>query len=182
MNISMSGKNENIHPPDSFLHYSGPVDYEKLNILLKDLMQAGEFTELDKVTGKRVYGIVVEILENIIKYSESEIPEKHAGEPSISVEKSDGRIFIKAGNAVRTADAEKIIHKIDEVNNLQENALKELYEKRVNEESKKDATGAGLGLILIKLKSGYKISWNMRNIEEGFDFLEISITVDHCLK
>lgn len=178
----MPGKNGNIPPPDSFLHYSGPVDYEKLNILLKDLMQSGEFTELDKVTGKRVYGIVVEIIENIIKYSESEIPEKHAGEPSISVEKKDGRVFIRAGNAVRTADAERIIHKIDEVNNLRENALKELYEKKVNEESKKDATGAGLGLILIKLKSGYEISWNMRKIEEGYDFLEITITVDHYLK
>lgn len=178
----MSGKNENIHSPDSFLHYSGPVDYEKLNILLKELMQAGEFAELDKVTGKRVYGIVVEILENIIKYSESEIPAKHAGEPSISIEKKSGRILIKADNAIRTADAEKIIHKIDEVNNLSENALKDLFEKRVNEESKKDATGAGLGLILIKLKSGSEISYKIRKLEEGIDFLEITIEVDNNLQ
>ncbi len=178
----MSEKNENIHSPDSFLHYSGPVDYEKLNILLKELMQAGEFAELDKVTGKRVYGIVVEILENIIKYSESEIPAKHAGEPTISIEKKCGRIFIKADNAIRTADAEKIIHKIDEVNNLSENALKDLFRKRVNEESKKDATGAGLGLILIKLKSGSEISYTIRKLEEGFDFLEITIAVDNHLQ
>lgn len=178
----MPEKNGNIQPPDSFLYYSGPVDYEKVNVLLKELIRAGEFSELNKVTGKRVYGIVVEILENIIKYSESEIPVKDAGEPSISVEKKDDKIFIKAGNKVRSDDGEKIIHKIDEVNYLNGNALKDLFEKRVNEESKKDATGAGLGLILIKMKSGYEISYNMRKLEEGFDYLEITITVDNYLQ
>lgn len=178
----MPGKKGNIPPPDSFLYYSGPVDYEKLNILLKELMQAGEFTELHKVTGKRVYGIVVEILENIIKYSESEIQTNNTGDPSISVEKKEDRIFIKAGNTIRSDVAEKIIHKIEEVNNLQENALKDLYEKRINEEYKKDATGAGLGLILIKLKSGYEIAYTIEKLETGLDFLEITIAVDNYLR
>ena len=175
----MPGKNGNIPPPESLLYYSGPVDYDKLNMLLKELMQAVEFSELDKVTGKRVYGIVVEILENIIKYSESGFNEKHAGEPSISVEKKEDRIFIKAGNTVRREVAERIINKIQEVNNLREKALKDLYEKRINEESKKDATGAGLGLILIKLKSGYEISYTLEKLEKDLEFLEITIAVDN---
>ena len=178
----MPEENGNINSSDSFLHYSGPVDYEKLNILLKELMEAGEFTELDKVTGKRVYSIVVEILENIIKYSETETTAKHQGEPSISIEKAEGRIFIKAGNSVRRDDAERIILKIEEVNNLRESALKDLFERRINEESKKDATGAGLGLILIKMKSGYEITYNMRKLEEGFAYLEITIKVDNYLQ
>ncbi len=178
----MPGHDCNIPPSGSFLSYSGPVDYEKLNTILRELMQAGEFAELDKVTGKRVYAIVVEILENIIKYSESEIPTKLTGEPSISVEKKEERIFIKAGNTVRSDFARKIIRRIEEVNNLRENALKDLYEKRINEESKKDATGAGLGLILIRLKSGYEISYSLKKIENDLDFLEITIEVDNYIR
>ncbi len=178
----MPGHDCNIPPSGSFLSYSGPVDYEKLNTILRELMQAGEFAELDKVTGKRVYAIVVEILENIIKYSESEIPTKLTGEPSISVEKKEERIFIKAGNTVRSDFARKIIRRIEEVNNLRENALKDLYEKRINEESKKDATGAGLGLILIRLKSGYEISYSLKKIEKDLDFLEITIEVDNYIR
>jgi len=178
----MPGHDCNIPPSGSFLSYSGPVDYEKLNTILRELMQAGEFAELDKVTGKRVYAIVVEILENIIKYSESEIPTKLTGEPSISVEKKEERIFIKAGNTVRSDFARKIIRRIEEVNNLRENALKDLYEKRINEESKKDATGAGLGLILIRLKSGYVISYSLKKIENDLDFLEITIEVDNYIR
>ena len=178
----MPGHDCNIPPSGSFLNYSGPVDYEKLNTILRELMQAGEFAELDKVTGKRVYAIVVEILENIIKYSESEIPTKLTGEPSISVEKKEERIFIKAGNTVRSDFARKIIRRIEEVNNLRENALKDLYEKRINEESKKDATGAGLGLILIRLKSGYEISYSLKKIENDLDFLEITIEVDNYIR
>jgi hypothetical protein len=178
----MPGHDCNIPPSGSFLSYSGPVDYEKLNTILRELIQAGEFAELDKVTGKRVYAIVVEILENIIKYSESEIPTKLTGEPSISVEKKEERIFIKAGNTVRSDFARKIIRRIEEVNNLRENALKDLYEKRINEESKKDATGAGLGLILIRLKSGYEISYSLKKIENDLDFLEITIEVDNYIR
>lgn len=178
----MPGHDCNIPPSGSFLSYSGPVDYEKLNTILRELMQAGEFAELDKVTGKRVYAIVVEILENIIKYSESEIPTKLTGEPSISVEKKEERIFIKAGNTVRSDFARKIIRRIEEVNNLRENALKDLYEKRINEESKKDATGAGLGLILIRLKSGYEISYSLKKIEKDLDFLEITIEVYNYIR
>lgn len=178
----MPGHDCNIPPSGSFLSYSGPVDYEKLNTILRELIQAGEFAELDKVTGKRVYAIVVEILENIIKYSESEIPTKLTGEPSISVEKKEERIFIKAGNTVRSDFARKIIRRIEEVNNLRENALKDLYEKRINEESKKDATGAGLGLILIRLKSGYEISYSLKKIEKDLDFLEITIEVDNYIR
>lgn len=178
----MPGHDCNIPPSGSFLSYSGPVDYEKLNTILRELIQAGEFAELDKVTGKRVYAIVVEILENIIKYSESEIPTKLTGEPSISVEKKEERIFIKAGNTVRSDFARKIIRRIEEVNNLRENALKDLYEKRINEESKKDATGAGLGLILIRLISGYEISYSLKKIEKDLDFLEITIEVDNYIR
>jgi len=50
-----------------FLDYSGMVDHETIDRLLKTLKKSKEFLSLDKTTGKRLYAVLVECLENIAK-------------------------------------------------------------------------------------------------------------------
>ena len=52
-----------------FFDYTGMVDHETINRLMKSLKESKEYISLDKTTGKRVYSILVECLENIAKHS-----------------------------------------------------------------------------------------------------------------
>jgi len=160
-----------------FLNYTGPVDYAKINHLLNDLKHSRGFMNLDKVTGNRVYGLVVECLENIVKYSAKPDAGVLHSESSISVASQNGLVVIKAGNTIENDQAGKIILQIDEINNLANNGLNDMFEKQINKLIEQDESGAGLGLILMKLKSGNEIAYHITSLEGGYSYLELTISV-----
>ncbi len=51
------------------MDYHGPVDFSVIELLLNNLKKTKAFTAFNKTTGKRVYSLVVECLENISKHS-----------------------------------------------------------------------------------------------------------------
>jgi len=164
-----------------FLNYTGPVDYNRIDLLLNDLKESPGFMTINKVTGRRVYAIVVECLENIIKYSAKESTGKLNIEPAISVIKRNNKIIIKSGNFVDAYRTDKIIQKIDEINSLDNDALDLMFEKQINKTNEKNDNGAGLGLIMMKLKSGNKIAFNVIRLKEGYSYLELTISVNEYL-
>ena len=164
-----------------FLNYTGPVDYAKINHLLNDLKQSWGFMSLGKVTGNRVYGLVVECLENIVKYSAKPSVRIPHTESSISVAKQGDLIVIKAGNTIEADKADKLILQINEINNLCKEGLNDMFEKQINKLMGQDESGAGLGLILMKLKSGNEIAYNVTRLEESYSYLELTISVKEYL-
>jgi hypothetical protein len=161
-----------------FLDYSGRIDYGTINSLLKTLKSSEEFRKLDKTTGKRLYGILNECLENIAKHSEKNYVFDFKFQPSISARELNDNISIIAGNPVNKGQAVKLIRKLDRINQLENEDLTALYDEIINKEAKKDNNGAGLGLIMIKLKSGNKINYNITVIDDDFSFFEITILIN----
>jgi len=164
-----------------FLSYSGPVDYSRIDILLNDLKESKGFIDLDKETGRRVYAIVVECLENIIKYSAKEPAAELKIQPRISVGDQNGRIIIKAGNLIEAEKTGDIVLNIDKINSLDDSALIAKLKEKINTTRKKEDKGAGLGLMLIKLKSGNNIEYNVSSFDDGWNYLELTIEVNEYL-
>ena len=98
-----------------------------------------------------------------------------------SVQKQGDLIVIKAGNTIEADKADKIILQIDEINNLRNNGLKDMFERQINKLMGQDESGAGLGLILMKLKSGNEIAYNVTRLEESYSYLELTISVKEYL-
>ena len=160
------------------LDYNGTVDLKVIEILLKKLKKTKEFTALNKTTGKRVYLLVVECLENIYKHSGSKLfynPEMHS---HISVRRENDKIIIIAGNPVSSGAKNNLIIRLDQVNNLDEAALRTLSEKKINSESKNGENGAGLGFIYMAMKSGNKIDYSFQPLINGYLYFEIKISLN----
>ena len=160
------------------LDYNGIVDLKVIEILLKKLKKTKEFTALNKTTGKRVYLLVVECLENIYKHYGSKLsynPEMHS---HISVRGGNDKIIIIAGNPVSSGAKNNLIIRLDQVNNLDEAALKTLSEKKINSESKNGENGAGLGFIYMAMKSGNKIDYSFQPLINGYLYFEIKISLN----
>jgi len=60
-------------------------------------------------------------------------------------------------------------------------ALITRLKEKINREHKKDEMGAGLGLILIKLKSGNDIEFSLTTLDERTAYLELKILVNEFL-
>ena len=161
-----------------FLEYTGPVTYRTIDHLLKDLKKTEEFRALHKITARRVYAILVEMLENIAKHSISSSSEVSLCQPYISAEMKEENIVIRAENPVSAEKREILTAQLELVNDLDEGDLTLFYEDKINRKAKKYENGAGLGFILVRLKSGNKIDFTFTEKPGNFLCLSIQITVN----
>lgn len=161
-----------------FLEHSGPVNYETIDRLLINLKNSEDFLKLPKTTGKRVYAILVEILENITKHSAIE-PAGHSKSGTfLSAEESDDKIIIKGRNHVTAEKKERLDAILELVNHLDEDALTTLYEENINRKSKLNGNGAGLGFIIIRLICESPIQFSFHELVANSFLFEIQITVN----
>lgn len=164
-----------------FLEYTGHVDYKIIDQLLEKFKKKPEFINLDKPTGNRVYAILVECLENISKYSVKKPAGDFKIQPTISVRKLNDKIIIKAGNPVTNDKTGELTMRLNQVNLLDEKALSTLYENTINKKMELKENGAGLGFILMKLKSGNEIAYNFTRINSDHTYFELKISVNEYI-
>ncbi len=158
-------------------HY-GFVDHNKINILLQQLKEDSNFRSLHRTTGKRLYSIIVECLENIERYSVRALPGDNIPEPYISVVVEDQRILISSGNPVEHKKTCMLSMLVNRVNSMSDDDLLALYEKNINREPLPEENGAGLGFIIMKLKSGSRIVFSINEIRGGLSYFKMQISLN----
>jgi hypothetical protein len=84
---------------------------------------------------------------------------------------------IKCGNPVSREMVDGLSEKIELVNRKNEKALVALYEKTINKEPARDGKSAGLGFIIMKLKSGNNINYRFIPIDASASYFEIKISL-----
>lgn len=154
------------------LLFKGAFDQSNLVKLLSIYEKS---TEKSNYTVK-VFNIMMEILQNIVKHSDS-INERL--KPGIFVLcRDDNYHYLIAGNYIKKTQKNIIKNKIDYINSLNEEQLADLYNNILFDfTEKEDAMKTGLGFIDIKRRSGYKIWYDFININQEKTFYLIEIKV-----
>lgn len=160
------------------LNYKGYIDHRQTDILLQSLKSEKEFLNLHKTIGKRVYAITAECLENIARYSPKEMINEISKKPFISITIQKDKIFVRSGNPLFEEKSDQLAKVLNKVNTLSSEALADLYEKNINREYLPEENGAGLGFIIMKLKSGNKLDFSFTNIRKGLVFFNIEISIN----
>ena len=163
-----------------FLDYSGPVNQEVIDRILQNLRKTKEYLSLNKTSGRRVYAVIVECLENISKHTPGGIPDKNGKQPYISAGEWEDNISIYAGNPVLHDKTGLLTTRLEKVNKMSREELTFYYEKILNRETRltDNGAGAGLGFILMKLKSGKKIDYRFTRIDDDYSFFEIQVSIN----
>jgi len=163
-----------------FLEYTGPVDQQIIDHLLENLKNIKEYSDLDTISRKRIYAILVECLENISKHTLRDITGNQIRQPFIIVTEYDNTIVIRAGNPIVQEKKDIIVRRLEKVNNMEKDELQLLHEKILNKETRisNNGAGAGLGFIFIKLKSRNKIDYSFTEINSDKFFFELKISVN----
>jgi len=164
--------------PAVFLEYSGRFDYKIIDNLLKNLKKTKDYIALSRTTGKRVYAVLVEIMENIVKHSVKKFPGESRSQPYISVSMNENYIIIKAGNPIYHERVNKLACRLDKVNKMDDSSLSVLYDRMINKETKADDNGAGLGFILMKLKSRNRIEYSFTEAGQEISYFFLQVTIN----
>jgi hypothetical protein len=165
------------------LDYHGPVNPDTIELIITKLKQSKGYEDLNTITGKRVYAILVECLDNISQHSLKSSGNDNFLDPYLSVRKQEDEIIIIAGNPVSDNNKNELISRLDQINSLDDESLKALYNKKIDKELKDDEKSAGLGFIIMAIKSSNKIKYSFKSTDYNYCIFEIQISVaDYLLK
>lgn len=151
------------------LEYHGIIKYETIGELIHKLKQRVAATGLTLGVYKRVLLIMIESLENIMKHS-YELPHEIPGEhlPILSIEKTESGILIKSSNPIGIDDIQSLQKRIERLNVLDAQSLKNVYKETITDGVFTKTGGAGLGLIEIIKISGHPIKYTFITSGEHF--------------
>jgi len=159
------------------LEYKGVVSFETIDELLLKLKAKPAFTELRTLIRKRAYYIIVECLENIYKHTYPDLSEEEKVLPYFYFGRQENNYVVSVGNLVSNNGISQLKYELEQINQLDRNGLKALYEEIINKQTISNVNGAGLGLVTIALRAKNKISYTISAVDDKYSFVEMMIIV-----
>jgi len=165
---------------DVIINHKGEIDLNDIDVILLKLKNYIQDNKLDIVTRKRLYTLAVECLDNIYKHADtkdhapaliSEYP------PRFIIEKIGDDFMLHTGNIILDANKDKITHKINKVNNHNQEEINKLYKRALMHAEISEKGGAGLGLIVMARSTGQKIKYDFENIDGKFYYFAMQLTL-----
>lgn len=149
------------------LIYNGILNQESLMTLLSTI--EGQMTGSPNFR-KKLFYIVVEMLQNIVKHGDNK-NEEQGGNPGIFfISEKDNEYLLTTGNYVKNSRVKELKERIEQINSLSIEELDDFYNQRLFNFEKEDSKKSGLGIIDLKIKSGKTLKSNFYKINDKFTF------------
>ncbi len=159
------------------LAYKGNLTHD----LFKNLIQLAEvkldFTESNCKVKKKVFGVVVEILQNVYHHFEDQVISKNLFNITFTIRKVKSGYLILTGNPVSTNKIKYLQENLDTINNMSSKELKVNYRKSLGDQSFTSKGGAGLGLMNMARKSGSKVDYKFKPFNNDYSFFNLKVKV-----
>ncbi len=130
----------------------------------------------DSRVRRKVFHVMVECLQNINRYADDfESGESlYAGKGFFMVSRTDQHWCVTTGNAIFNEKVEELKDMIEQINMLNEDELRDLYVRQMQDGTLSTKGGAGLGLIDIRRKTGEKLKFQFLPVTDSLSFFLLS--------
>lgn len=152
------------------LSYIGLFDNKLVTSILNSVKEKNLFDK--SLVSKRVYSILVESLENVIKHSDD-----LESNSFLFVYKYSSHYCIVTGNRISNDSISEFKNQLNNIKKSSELELKNLYKQQIFSDRLRDNC-AGLGMFDIALKSRNKFDFKFISINEEFSIYMLQIRID----
>ena len=189
--IVLKSKQEDIseeHPPfklDEAIEYHQKMSEQNILVIHKgDFSQDAIFPVLqiieenlqkekkDVVSKKRVFHILVELLQNVSNHC---LKEGNKKEGIFLIGESDDHFIINTGNLIKNEFVDDLKEHLDHINELNGKELKDLYLSKLRERNDPKNKGEGIGLIDIARRIISPVNYSIHKIDNKKSFLTINV-------
>lgn len=129
---------------------------------------------------KKLYNVLVESLQNLFHHVDAingvDNSENNYG--VFVLAKQEQGFRISTGNFIRSDKSKILKEKIDKINSLSKEELKDFYKFVLNNQSFSEKGGGGLGLIDIARKTGNKLDYTFYDYNKEFDFFNLNVFIN----
>ncbi|TAG54861.1 MAG: hypothetical protein EAZ27_08205 [Cytophagales bacterium] len=160
------------------LVYEGEFSQEITKSVLSMAEKNMDTTNEDLNIKKKVFNVMVECLQNICKHSEEFGGDNDDFNTAIfMIGKEHETYKITSGNVIYNNKVEGLKAKLEKINSLDKEGLKEYYKNTLSNSELSDKGGAGLGFIDMARKSGQKLAFEFTKIDEQISFFSLQSTI-----
>lgn len=154
---------------DLTLSYAG-VFTDSMTDMIIELSEAylESHEQMSKLKRKTSF-LVAECFQNVVRHgaNEEEIMNLSQSNDSFLIRFKNNACFIASENSLPNSQIEALKRKLEEVNKHEKEELKALYRQILEEGELSDKGGAGLGLIEMARKTGNKLTFSFKPIEDN---------------
>lgn len=163
------------------LSFKGDITSELLTSILQIMETKLDNMQEEPKIKKKVYNVLVECLQNLYHHMD-EIPNNGESDKRIRsaifmIGKVDNQYNIITGNYIRSKNVDSLKTRLDEINKLSKEELKDYYKLVLNNGEMSDKGGGGLGMIDIARKTGQKLNYNFMPIDDTYSFFSLNIKI-----
>lgn len=172
-----------MHDNNIQFSYKGPLTQDILISFGESIKEKLHTDDCDEKVIRRIFSILVETAQNILKYSVDRIEldsasKKDAGVGIIGIGNlTEKEFLVFSGNLIEAKDKSMIKSRIDYLNSLSPAELTQVYQKQLKEGTINADGSAGLGWIEIARKANRPLEYKFIELATGEVFFEITIHV-----
>ncbi len=126
---------------------------------------------------KKVFNVMVECLQNISKHADSLNNEDEERRGIVMVSKGDDSYNIITGNVIKNEKVADLKKNLELINSLDKDGLSTLFKQQIKETTLSEKGGAGLGLIDIAKKTGSKLTYQFKELNQNVSFFILTSTI-----
>jgi len=166
---------------DVLIAYKGSITSELINDVLDAVEKKLEEVSEEGKTRKKIYNVLVESMQNLYHHIEKthegldEDLDPKFGVLVISKENNEYRVI--TGNFINSTKIKYLKEKIDKINSLSKDELKDMYKFILNHQKLSAKGGGGLGLVDIARKTGSKLEYSFFNYNNNYYFFNLEIRI-----
>lgn len=182
MSFEINDYYSKLNSGDVLLAYKGSITSDLISNVLEVVeAKLDDLSEQAKVR-KKVYNVLVESLQNLFHHND-ELPDKltETFDPKFGVlvvTRVENNVYrISTGNFINSSKIKFLKDKIDKINSLSEEELKDMYKFILNHQKLSAKGGGGLGLVDIARKTGNKLEYSFDNYNNEYYFFNLEVVV-----
>jgi hypothetical protein len=167
---------------DVLMAYKGNISSELISNVLEVVESRMDDYAEDSKIRKKVYNVLVESLQNLYHHIEvlpadmhDEFDEKFG---ILVVSKVNKQYKISTGNFVTEDRVGMLKNKIDKINSMSKEELKDMYKFILNHQRLSEKGGGGLGLVDIARKTGNKLDYAFHQYNNLYFFFNMDVYID----
>lgn len=160
---------QNIHDNNLILMYKGILTFDLLSAIIGSVERRINEFETERRIQKKFYSILTECIQNVYYHLEDGTKKELPIESEsvlVMISAKPKYYKIKTSNHIPNTNVKPLIEKIEQINNLNKEELKELYKEALSNDSFSSKNTAGIGLMEIARKTDYKLEYDFEKINE----------------
>jgi len=165
---------------DIVIEYKGEITSGLITNLLEVFESRIDEIEIPSKIRKRLYNVLVEGLQNLYHHAIVSPESKDKGKVIVAIilSSKDGQFTFTTGNYTLLEIKKKLIDRIEQINSLSKDELKQLYKMILNNKEFSEKGGGGLGMIDIARKTGNKLLYQFYDYNSEIIFYQITTNIN----